>query len=106
MTQHTMISPTTAAVLYSATTAPIADPFDSHDYAAVTLVADNLATTEEVDIYVAAGNSVKVAADSAGTAYKLTATAPQITLEGGPVYTVSKDATASACSVVALPQNY
>ena len=105
MTQHTMIAPTTAEVLYSDTTAPIVVPFDSSRYAAVTLVADNLDASNEVRIYVVSGNTVKAA--NSGTAdYTLTATAPQLTLEGGPIYTVSKDSTTGDCGVYAYPQNY
>ena len=64
-------------------------------YSVVAISADNLATTEEVDILV----DGKAVTDTAGTAQKLTATIPILQLLGGIRYQLSKDTTAGACSV-------
>ncbi len=61
----------------------------------VTLSADNLATTEEVDILL----DGKAITDDTGTVKKLTASIPAIVIEGGNVYSVLKDATAGSCGV-------
>lgn len=94
---YTLISPRTAAV-----TAPSYGKFNSKWYKHVVLAADTLAGAEEVDIYIEVNGKYLVAIDTDNEVAKLTATAPVITLPGGPVYAVLKDATAGACGVFAL----
>ncbi len=94
MAQITLIAPTTAAVVAKV-------PLDATGYAAVILSANLLAGAEEVDIFFNSGGTWMTAADSTGTAIKLTATITSQVLEGGPMYGVLKDATVGACAVVA-----
>lgn len=63
------------------------------------ILSCNLATTEEVDIYVDVGGTWKLATDVSGTAQKLTASIPSLKLEGGICYGVLKDATAASVAV-------
>ena len=63
------------------------------------ILSCDLATTEEVDIYVSVGGAWKLATDVSGTAQKLTASIPSLKLEGGICYGVLKDATAASVSV-------
>ena len=74
---------------------------NAQGYSRVSFSADVLAGVEEVDIYKAVGVGWEVASDDAGTAYKLTATIQHISLEGGAIYAVNKDATANPCGVYA-----
>lgn len=92
MPQVQLIASQTAAVTAKA-------PFNSAGYESVTVSADNLATTEEVDIFVNAGGTWKTAVDATGTAYKLTASITFQTLVAGPIYAATKDVTAGACGV-------
>lgn len=65
------------------------------------VMADNLATTEEVDINVYVGqDTFKAFINNSGTAYKLTATQYIIEIPNpGTILEILKDATAGACSV-------
>lgn len=92
-----IISPRTAAVI-----APNYGLFNSSWYKHVVIAADLLAGAEEVDIYIKLGDRYITAIDTDNEIAKLTATAPAITLPGGPVYAILKDATAGACGVYAL----
>lgn len=94
---YTIISPRTAAVV-----APNYGKFNSSWYDHVVIAADTLAGAEEVDIYIEVNGKYLVAISTDNTAAKLTAAAPVITLPGGPVYAVLKDATAGACGVFGL----
>lgn len=98
MSEVCLVAPTTAvkAVGAAGTTT-----VNTAGYDKVTLSSDVLADAEEVDIYVAAGGTFVVAANESGTAYKLTATVTALQLVGGPIYSVAKDETASACGVYA-----
>lgn len=94
---YTLLAPTTAAVI-----APDYGLFNSAWFSHIVLAADTLAGAEEVDIYVLVNGKYLVAVDTDNEVAKLTATAPVITLPGGPKYAVLKDATAGACGVHAL----
>lgn len=96
MAQVTAIARTTSAVAY---TDAASKPFDSSKYSSVVVSADNLATTEEVDIYALSGGTWKAVVNVSGTAQKLTASIPHLKLESGPLYKCAKDATAGACGV-------
>lgn len=64
------------------------------------LVASDLATTEEVDVLVTLGDGSTLPwLDSSGAAVKLTATKYMAGIQGPGIVRLSKDATASACSV-------
>jgi hypothetical protein len=91
MAQTTVIKPATAAVTTKAIIRTNGRP--------VTVSADNLATTEECDLWIMAGATWKAVTDTSGTAQKLTASIPALVLEAGPTYAVTKDATAGACGV-------
>lgn len=92
-----MVSPQTAAVANTASTG-----VDATGYREVVIHADNLATTEEVDIYMNSNGSKKPVYNyNASAAAVLTATAPAIALLGGLEYFVAKDATAGSCGVYA-----
>jgi hypothetical protein len=97
MPQVTLIPAQTAAVTAKAA-------FDSAGYDEVTIAADVLATTEEADLFVEVNGTWKTLVDLTGTAVKLTASITMVNLAGGPRYGVIKDATASACAVVAIPK--
>lgn len=93
MAQVTVIAATTSAVVTQV-------PVQSDKFPHITLSASNLAGAEEVDIYVRSDTAWVVVADPAtGNAVKLTATIPAVSLRGGPLYGVLKDATAGSCSV-------
>ncbi len=98
MAQITVIAPTTDAVAYN-NASGLSKPFDTTAYSHVSVSADNLATTEEVDIFIVSPTGVKAATNVSGTAQKLTASIPGLALEPGFTYICSKDATASACGV-------
>ena len=83
-------------------------PFDTAAYAAVTLSADNLATTETVTVLQAitspsGGTLYSPAVNSNGAAASLTAAIPACNLPGGLVYAFTKSATAAACGVYLTP---
>lgn len=86
---------TTAEVLHTAAV------IDASAYEWVGISADNLATTEEVDVYVRAGGTWKLAYDEQATpvAIVLTATRCYRELSGGKAYALHKDATAGACAM-------
>jgi hypothetical protein len=87
-------------VMASGTAAVTAkQPFETNGYSGVIVSADNLATTEEVDIFVNVGGTWKTLVDASGTAVKLTATITFQNLQPGPCYAVVKDATAGSCGV-------
>lgn len=67
----------------------------------ITIVANNLAGAEEVDLYISvdSGTTWITLVDSVGNAVKLTATVPMRTLYAPALYGVLKDATAGACGV-------
>lgn len=93
------------AIIIGKTTAAVANSelFNVTREEPVTLTADALATTEEVDIFYR-GHDVadwKPLIDSTGAAVKLTATIYQQVLNGVGTYYVAKDATAGACGVFA-----
>ncbi len=92
MPRITLINPTTSSV---ATGVEV----EATAYEFVCITADNLATTEEVDIQV----DGKAVTNEAGTVLKLTATIPLMKLTGGVRYTVLKDLTAVACGVYMWP---
>lgn len=96
MAQITVIAPTTDAVAYTSASAA---PVDTAAYSHVTVSTDNLAGSEEVDIYAISGSTAKAATDASGTVQVLTASIPFLKLEAGPTYRFSKDATAGACGV-------
>ena len=98
MAQITVIAPTTSAIAYN-NASGLSKPFSTTAYERVVVGADNLATTEEVDIYIVFPTGVKAATNVSGTAQKLTASIPALALEAGPTYICSKDATAGACGV-------
>lgn len=75
-------------------------PLRTDDYESVVLHANGLAGVEEVDILIG-GGATPVVYSEGGTAVKLTASQPNATLPVGPIYLISKDATVSACSVIA-----
>lgn len=72
---------------------------DLSAYESGSLTASALATTEEVDIWYWSGEAWVLLNDADGTTISLTASRRGVTLQGGMVYAVAKDATASACSV-------
>ena len=82
----------------------VTKPIQSKGYQSITVAADGLAAAEEADLFIKVGTGWEVLADSAGTARKLTATITQLTLEGGPTYGVTKDATAGACGIFVIRQ--
>jgi hypothetical protein len=91
---QTLISPQTAAVtakaMFKITDARIP----------CTLIANNLASAEEVDVYFSVdGGATWVLMQSGGTAVKLTATTPYVTFTTPMTIGVVKDATAGACGV-------
>ena len=95
-----LIASTTSAVSASAAT-----QFYVNSRQPVTLSANALAGSEEVDITYSGDGGVSFTTAfnyDTGTALVLTATAPQLELSGVGVYRVAKDATVSACSVNAL----
>lgn len=92
MATVTLIKPVTAAVVSHV-------KFSTDSYQDVILSASGLATTEEVDIFIAAGSGWVLAVDKQGAVAKLTATKPSIELPAGPIYGILKDATASAAGV-------
>lgn len=92
MPTRTIIPPQTAAVATQV-------DFPSDKYSQIVAIATGLAGVEEVDVYVKVGSTYVIASDSAGAAIKLTATAPTLTLVGGPIYGFLKDATAAAAGV-------
>lgn len=89
--------------LIAATTAGIATktPFESGDSPSVTVSADGLGGAETCTIwYDANGNgSYKALSFTDSTAVTLTVARPVITLQGGPRYAVTKDATSASCGV-------
>lgn len=87
-----IIPPTTGAVSTKA-------DFDATTYFQVIIAADALATTETATIFVKVNGAYAPMANPAGTAAGLTATVAGITLPGGVVYGVTKQATAGACGV-------
>jgi hypothetical protein len=91
MSTITLIGPQTAAGVELLNT----DPYHS-----VVLHAEGLAGAEEVDIEIM-GGAAAIPYTVGGVAVTLTATAPNATLPTGPVYQISKDATAGACVVQA-----
>lgn len=95
MAKMTLIPAQTAAVA----TAVLFDsgPTRAKD---VVFIASALATTEEVDIQMYAGNDTWITYDVSGTPVTLTASQPHATLPAGPLYRVLKDETASACAVI------
>lgn len=96
--KKTLIAPATGSVAASSATVFKSDEAIGN----IVVIADTLATTEEVDIYTYAGNDTwKATLNAAGSAtMKLTATAYSVELPSGPLYRVAKDATASACGVI------
>jgi hypothetical protein len=97
MNKETVISARTAAVTAGNA---IFDCFDKQTDRFF-VVADNLATTEEVDINIyIGGNSFSAFLNNSGTAYKLTASQAMIEIPN-PGYQLEflKDATAGACAV-------
>ena len=93
MSQSTLISPTTAAVT---TKAQIVAP---RRPAPIVVSADNLATGESCSLYMLAGATWVVVADLSGSPVVLTPNIPTVSLAPGPVYGVTKTATAGACGV-------
>lgn len=65
----------------------------------VAVSADKLAGAETCPLYMMAGNTWIPVTDLDGKAQALTATVPAIVLAGGPVYGVTKSATAAACGI-------
>lgn len=98
MAKFTAIAPTTSAVNASSSTVFPSDKAIGN----IVVIADTLATTEEVDIYTYAGNDTwKVTLNEAGSAaLKLTASIYSLSLPSGPLYRFAKDATASASGVI------
>lgn len=83
MQQITVIAPTVNAAT--------AD-FDAGGYEWIIVAADDLGSSEEVDIYNIAGATFKPTANESGTAQKLTASIASLKLAGGTVYQFRKDA--------------
>lgn len=92
MIQNTVIQATSDAVSTK-------QPFETYNHKFVIVGTDALATTEEADLFVKQGNTWVTLTDLTGTAVKLTASIQSITLDGGPEYAATKDATAGACGV-------
>jgi hypothetical protein len=99
MANITVIPGQTAAVA-------VQQPCDSSTYMRISFCAFNLAAAETVTIWVMAGGIWVPLADRAAVATVLTATAPQVTLEGGPLYGFTKSATAALAGVDAIPQTF
>jgi flavoprotein len=91
-----IISARTAAVVNTAA------KLVTNKYDTVIVSATVLAGAEEVDVYILSGGVMLVVTDSAGDAVKLTATAPSVTLEGGPMYAFAKDSTVGQCALKAV----
>ena len=87
----------TTNVRYDGTIYAVPIPYDHAQV--LSLVAENLATTETVDVYVWGGTKWVVVADATGTATPLTATKKADAFQAGLEYGVSKSVTATACSV-------
>jgi hypothetical protein len=96
MAQITAIAPTTDAV---AVTSALSTIVNTAAYGGVSVSADALTLTAEVDIYIIVGGTAKVLTNVSGTAQVLTASIPALHLEAGPTYRFAKDATAAACGV-------
>jgi hypothetical protein len=96
MAKQTVIAPTASAVSNVV--------FDAEYVKSGTLsiTTDGLATTEEVDLEIYAGNDTYVTwGNNSGTAYKLTASIKHLSLPNpGVNIRISKDATASPCGVI------
>lgn len=75
------------------------EPVHTAAYRGVSVSADALASSEEVDIYIVIGSTVKALTNVSGTVQVLTASIPALFLEAGPTYVFSKDTTASDCGV-------
>lgn len=81
--------------------------YDSRAVESFTVIADNLDTGEEVDVYILAGATYIVAKDLNGVAYKLTGTSgsnnsPMLVFAGGPSYQFRKDLTAGECGIYVI----
>jgi hypothetical protein len=79
---------------------------DTQSYETVIFVAFNLAGAEVATLYVSAGGVWVPLTDRAGAAVTLTLAAPSVALEGGPVYGVTKSATAGLAGVDMIPQTH
>jgi hypothetical protein len=79
---------------------------DASSYVTIMVIAFGLATTETATIFISAGGVWVPLADRAGVAVVLTATAPQVALEGGVLYGVTKSATAGDAGVDAVLQHF
>lgn len=75
-------------------------PLRTDDYHSVVLHAAGLAGAEEVDIEIG-GGATPVVYTVDGAPVKLTASQPNAELPVGPIYLISKDATAGAVAVIA-----
>lgn len=92
-------------VIAAQTTEATSTALETGQWDKLIVAADALATTEEVDIYVAVGGATPVVfIGSDGNAAKLTATKPTYTLPGGPSYVFHKDVTAASTTVFYYPQ--
>lgn len=94
----TIIAPQTGAVATQV-------PRETINYAYVVIGADNLATTETVPLWILIGNTYKRVTDSTGANVALTSTVSAVVLDGGPVYAVTKDATAGSCGVYLIAES-
>jgi hypothetical protein len=75
-------------------------PVDASAYDAVILSANNLAGAETVSVFQNSGGTW-IAVTEGGSPVTLTASAPSVALEGGPLYAVTKSATVGSCGVFA-----
>lgn len=76
-------------------------PLSTDGYEFVVVSALGLAGAEEVPINIVLGGTEKQVTNTSGTAQKLTATIVTLQLAGGPTYSLTKPATASAASLYA-----
>lgn len=90
----TIIAPTTTGI--SAKT-----PFETGDSPSATITADGLGGTETCTVWIdASGTGTwKALSFTDSTAVTLTVARPAVTVQGGPRYAVTKDATAANCGV-------
>lgn len=92
---------TSVEIPIASTTSAAETLLQTKNYDTVIIAANNLAGAEVVTISLHLDGVEVPVTDSAGAAVELTATAPSVALEGGPIYHLDKDITAGACAVYA-----
>jgi hypothetical protein len=91
---ETIIAPTTTGIATKT-------PFETGDSPSVTVSADGLGGAETCTLFIDSNGTgtYKALSFSDSTAVTLTVARPAVTLQGGPRYAVTKDATSANCGV-------